>query len=49
LFKLVWFEEFPAPKEAITIEKKIKGWVRRKKIALIKSKNPNFKDLSTFR
>lgn len=49
LYKLVWFEEFSTPEEAIIIEKKIKGWVRRKKINLIKNKNPNFKDLSTLR
>lgn len=47
LYKLVWFEGFPTPEEAITVEKRIKGWVRRKKINLIKNKNPNFQDLST--
>ena len=45
LYKLVWFEEFRNPEEAIIIEKKIKGWKRCKKDDLIKSKNPNFQDL----
>ena len=46
LTKLVWYEEFPTAEEAIAVEKKIKGWIRVKKIELIKSKNPNFDDLS---
>lgn len=37
---LVWTEEFPTALEAIAAEKKIKGWVRVKKLELIKSKNP---------
>ena len=32
---LVWFESFSDPTQAILIEKKIKGWSRRKKEALI--------------
>lgn len=32
---LVWFEMFTDPTQAILIEKKIKGWSRRKKQALI--------------
>ena len=47
--KLIWFEEFKTPEEAILIEKRIKGWKREKKINLIKEKNPNFNDLSTLR
>ncbi|MBM2820411.1 MAG: excinuclease subunit [Candidatus Berkelbacteria bacterium] len=43
--KLVYFQEFNNPNEAITVEKKIKGWTRAKKINLIKSLNPTFKDL----
>ncbi|MFH1561637.1 MAG: GIY-YIG nuclease family protein [Patescibacteria group bacterium] len=49
LYKLVWFEEFNNPEEAIRIEKKIKGWKREKKVKLIKLNNPNFKDLLTLR
>ena len=33
--ELVWFETFTDPKQAIIIEKQIKGWSRRKKQALI--------------
>jgi len=33
--ELVWFETFSEINEAILIEKKIKGWSRRKKEALI--------------
>ncbi|WP_310378286.1 GIY-YIG nuclease family protein [Flavobacterium sp.] len=33
--QLVWFETFSDPTQAIMIEKKIKGWSRRKKEALI--------------
>ena len=43
--KLFFYEIFPTAIEAIAAEKKIKGWVRKKKINLIKSKNPNFGDL----
>src|ERR1051326_3997488 len=35
--KLVFCEEFNTIDEAITSEKKIKGWVRRKKVAMIDS------------
>jgi len=43
--KLVYLQEFNNPQEAITAEKQIKGWTRKKKIVLIKSINPTFKDL----
>ncbi len=33
--ELVWFEMFTDPNQAIIFEKKIKGWSRRKKQALI--------------
>jgi putative endonuclease len=49
LYKLIWFEEFNSPEEAIIAEKKIKGWKRDKKIELIKSKNENLIDLFTLR
>ena len=50
LYKLVWYEIFQSPEEAIIIEKRIKGWKRYKKIKLIKVKNSNFQDLiSTLR
>jgi len=43
--KLIFYETFNNPEEAISAEKKIKGWDRKKKIALIKTKNPKFKEL----
>ena len=43
--KLVYFEHFTDINDAIAAEKKIKGWLRIKKINLIKSKNPTWKDL----
>lgn len=33
--ELKWFEQFTNPNEAIQVEKQLKGWSRRKKIALI--------------
>lgn len=45
VYKLVYCESFNNPNEAIAAEKKIKGWLRRKKIALIESKNPKWRDL----
>ena len=44
--KLVYYEEFDYIDNAITREKQIKGWLRRKKISLIQSINPEFKDLA---
>lgn len=44
--KLLFAQEFPTAVEAITAEKKIKGWKRFKKLDLIKSINPSFQDLS---
>ncbi len=46
LTKLVYFEETTDVNAAITREKQIKGWLRKKKVALIESKNPEWKDLS---
>lgn len=47
LNKLIYFEEFINIEEAIRREKQLKGWTRKKKIDLIKQKNPSFDDLST--
>ncbi len=44
--KLVYYEDFSNPLDAIAGEKKIKGWSRWKKVQLIQLKNPNWKDLS---
>ena len=43
---LVYYEETVDPTSAITREKQIKGWVGRKKIAIIESVNPEWDDLS---
>ncbi len=44
--KLVYYEISSNVAAAIAREKKIKGWLRRKKIALIESVNPQWEDLS---
>ena len=43
---LVYFELFNNPDDVIRREKQIKGWLRKKKIDLIESTNPEWKDLS---
>ena len=44
--RLVYYERFNDVHQAIEWEKRIKGWVRAKKIALIESLNPKWDDLS---
>jgi hypothetical protein len=44
--RLVYFERFEDIHNAIEREKQIKGWLRIKKIALIVSVNPAWRDLS---
>jgi putative endonuclease len=44
--RLIFFEEFSDPGNAIAREKQIKGWLRSKKIALIESMNPHWEDLA---
>ncbi len=46
LDRLVYFERFEDAHNAIEREKRIKGWLRIKKISLIVSVNPAWKDLS---
>jgi len=43
---LVYYESTPSVHVALEREKQIKGWLRAKKIALIESMNPGWKDLS---
>ncbi len=43
--KLIFYEEFSNPEDAIAAEKKIKGWTRQKKMNLIKTINPEFRSL----
>lgn len=44
--RLVYFESTPEINGAIAREKQIKGWLRARKIALIDSINPEWRDLS---
>jgi len=44
--KLVYFESYDSPREAIKREKQLKKWNRKWKIDLIESKNYQWKDLS---
>lgn len=44
--RLLYFERFNHIVDAIAAEKQIKGWVRNKKLALIREQNPKFEDLS---
>ena len=44
--RLIWFERFDDPRNAIAREKQLKGWIRAKKIALVEKANPTWNDLS---
>jgi putative endonuclease len=44
--RLVWFAEFTEVNDAIAAEKRIKGWTRAKKNALVDEMNPEWKDLA---
>ena len=44
--KLVYFETTNDIKDAITREKQLKGWLRNKKIELIESFNPTWRDIA---
>lgn len=44
--QLVYYEVFSDVREAIAREKQVKDWRREKKIALIESLNPAWRDLS---
>ncbi len=46
LNKLIYYQGFNSAGEAISAEKKIKGWTRDKKIELIININPQWRDLS---
>ena len=45
LCKLVYFEEYSEISEAILREKRMKGWTREKKDALIGERTPEWMDL----
>jgi putative endonuclease len=44
--KLVYFEEYGTAIEAITREKQLKVWSRKKKVTLISANNPKWDDLT---
>jgi putative endonuclease len=44
--RLVYYENFKYVGNAIAREKEIKGWLRKKKIALIEAANPTWEDLA---
>ncbi len=46
LNRLVWFDHVRDVNNAIACGKKLKGWLRAKKIALIEQNNPRWFDLS---
>src|ERR1700751_6467132 len=45
--RLVYYECFDDPRDAIAREKEIKGWRREKKNALVETMNPKRTDLSS--
>ncbi len=44
--RLAYYEATPDVRSAIAREKQIKGWSRAKKLALIETMNPGWRDLS---
>jgi putative endonuclease len=46
LKQLVYFDEFREVRNAIARETELKGWLRRRKIQLIETNNPLWKDLA---
>jgi putative endonuclease len=46
IIKLVYYEETDDITAAIAREKQMKGWRRKRKMALVESMNPNWRDLA---
>jgi putative endonuclease len=46
LNRVVWIEHFRSVSDAIACEKRLKGWRRSRKVALIEQTNPRWLDLS---
>jgi putative endonuclease len=44
--RLIYFEEYQYITSAIAREKRLKGWRREKKLELVRSVNPEFRDLA---
>jgi putative endonuclease len=47
--RLLYFEQFERPGDAIAREKQLKGWTRARKLDLIHSMNPGMVDLNARR
>ena len=47
--RLLYFEEFQDPRSAIARETELKGWVRRRKLELIKTMNPTLSQFGILR
>jgi predicted GIY-YIG superfamily endonuclease len=43
--RLIYYERFDKPRDAISREKEIKGWRREKKNDLVRALNPKWEDL----
>ncbi len=48
LTRLVYYETFANPAEAIDREKRLKRWKREWKIELVEKSNPNWAELTAF-
>ena len=48
IHRLVYYEEFGDIRAAIAREKEVKHWDRKKRLALIATQNPTWKDLKEF-
>ena len=46
IHRLVYFDRFSTPADAIAAEKRIKDWTRAKRVALIESLNPLWRDFA---
>jgi putative endonuclease len=46
IHRLVYYETMNSPADAIAREKQLKGWTRKRKIALINQANPTWADLA---
>ena len=44
--RLIYYETFGDIRAVIAREKQVKGWLRKKKIALIEATNPSWRDLA---
>jgi putative endonuclease len=45
--RLVYFEEFADIRDAITREKQVKDWTRKRRVALVEQRNPFWQDLKS--